>query len=247
MWRVLFAALLVGCAGSTNQLHSVPPGAPGVHKILVCALNTVIALPAELQDGTEPMRAQIDAYLKLQGREVKWLNLYDSRAIFADALAKAKEQGHIEKTPELFAEELSKAYPFDALVMPSILLHNTRVSDSWGNWDGVKRSMRHVNAMELPTGGRHQSTLAQGVNLGGVSAADVPVTSLHVIVYSSEGKRVFEGRGGLEFIHEADLADIESKHRWQFRMRNDLFEDRAALREGIEIAFDPYLIPPEEP
>jgi hypothetical protein len=243
---LLAALLLLGCAGPGNQLEAgAQPGAPGIQKFLVCAPNTVIDLPGELQGGSELVRAQIDAYLKHQGREVRWLNFYDSRQLFSEALARAKEQGDVEKTPVLFAQELAKSYPFDALVMPSILLHQTRVSDSRGAWDGVRRRLRHVNEPDLPKGGRHQSTFAEGVRAGGVTA-ELPVTSLHVLVFSSAGERVFEGRGGIEFIHEIDLADAARRNRFEIRARDDLFEDVEALREGIEVAFDPYLTPPEE-
>jgi hypothetical protein len=67
---------------------------------------------------------------------------------------------------------------------------------------------------------------------------------VHLLVLSRVGARVFEGRGGVEFVNEIDLAAKD----WRFavRVRDDLFEDGGALREGIVLAFDPYLPPPEE-
>jgi hypothetical protein len=59
-------------------LASGQPGAPGVQKFLVCASNAVIALPAELQDGTGPLRTEIVAYLRHHGRDVEWMDLYES-------------------------------------------------------------------------------------------------------------------------------------------------------------------------
>ena len=48
-------------------------GAPGVKRFVVCAPNTVIALPAELEGATRALREQIDAYLKFHDREAQWL------------------------------------------------------------------------------------------------------------------------------------------------------------------------------
>ena len=67
------------------------------------------------------------------------------------------------------------------------------------------------------------------------------VTSVHLLVFSREGERIFEGRGGLEFTYEIDGSRIEKERKYEYRPRGDLFEDREALIRGIEIAFTPYL------
>jgi hypothetical protein len=234
-------ALLVGCAGS-NQLAEGEAGAPGVQKFLVCAPNTVIGLPAELQGGSEPLREEVDSYLRHHGRDVEWLDLLQSQQAFAAALARAKEQGQVDRTAALFAEELAKTHTFDALVMPSILLHEIRVLDNTGRWDGVARRLRMVNKPPISADG--WGTFEKGVRAGGYSDK-AAVTSVHVLVLSRAGERRFEGRGGVEFVHDIDLAPV-AKDRWGFELREDLFEDRGALREGIVLAFDPYLAPPEE-
>lgn len=237
----LLAIILLGCAGPANTVAPGNEGAPGVKRFLVCAPNTVIALPAELQDATGSLRAQVDAYLRFQGREAQWIDLYDSKRLWNQAMTAAKGHGALEKTPVFFAKELDDHYDFDAIVMPSLLLHKTRALDGSAQWDGVSRRMHVVNAPRRPTG-RAQSTLAEGIAYGGISG-DVLVTSIHVLVFSREGERVLEGRGGLDFVHDVDLSP--KKYTWQFRTR-DVTRNIDALREGIAIAFDPYLTPPEE-
>jgi hypothetical protein len=238
-WLALWA-LVLGCA-SSNQLANGQAGAPGVRKFLVCAPNTVITLPAELQGGSERLRAEIDAYLRHHARDVEWLDLYESQQAFGQALARAKEQGDTDRTGALFAEELAKTHTFDALVMPSIVLHEIRVLDNSGRWDGVSRWIRIANRPPIPAGG--WGTMEKGVRAGGYTG-EAAVTSVHLLVLSRVGARVFEGRGGVEFVNEIDLAAKD----WRFavRVRDDLFEDGGALREGIVLAFDPYLPPPEE-
>src|SRR5262245_55921798 len=113
-----------GCAlAPDNTLTPGHEGAPGVERFLVCAPNTLIALPAEMQDATKVLREQIDAYLKLQGRQAQWIDLYESKQLWGQALAAAKEKGAIESTPVVFAERADQLYDFDAIVMPSLLLH----------------------------------------------------------------------------------------------------------------------------
>jgi hypothetical protein len=231
-----------GCAsGPANTLAPGLDGAPGVVRFLVCAPNTMVALPAELQDGTKVLRQQIDAYLEFQGRQAQWIDLYDSKRLWSEALNAAKEKGSIERTAAFFAEKAEQLYDFDAIVMPSLLLHKTRALDGGARWDGVRRQMRVVNAPKRP-GGRAQSTLAEGIAYGGISG-DVMVTSVHVLVFSRTGERVFEGRGGIGFVHDVDISMKE----WQYHLQvRDLARDIDELREGIAIAFDPYLPPPDE-
>jgi hypothetical protein len=236
----LLAATPFGCAWFSrpeNALARGQDGAPGVKRFLVCAPNTVIALPAELSGVTTALREQIDAYLHFHERDTQWLDLVESRQIWSEAVAAAKQSGPIEKAPVFFAAKLDERYDFDAIVMPSIVLHKARATDGGAVWDGVSRQMELVNRPRMPSGG--QDTFAEGVASGGVTG-DVLVTSVHVLVFSREGQRIFEGRGGFAFVHDADLANAREKWVWKYRLRN-LAKDVEEMREGIAIAFDPYL------
>jgi hypothetical protein len=239
---VLWLIAALGCAsGPENTLVPGHEGAPSVKRFLVCAPNTVITLPGELQDTTKSLRKQVDAYLEFQDRETQWIDLYESKRVWGEAMAAAKQKGALQRTPEFFARALDEQYDFDAIVMPSLLVHKTRVLDGHGSWDGVNRHMDVVNAPRQPTG-RVQDTLAEGIAYGGL-AGDVLVTSVHVLVFSRAGERIFEGRGGFDFVHDVDVS--AKKHSWTLVQR-DLAHDVDALREGIAIAFDPYLTPPDE-
>jgi hypothetical protein len=237
----LAATTALGCTlffGPDNTLVPGNEGAPGVKRFLVCAPNTVIALPAELVAVTRPLRDQIDAYLRFQGREAQWIDLYESRRLWGQAMTAAKAQGALEKTPAFFAKELDELYDFDAIVMPSVVLHKATGTGGTARWDGVERHMRVLNAPRRDPG-------TMTIEFGGLDG-DLMVTSVHVLVFSRGGERVFEGRGGIELIHEIDLAAFKKKKNLDVRVREDLGRDVDALREGIAIAFDPYLPPPEE-
>jgi hypothetical protein len=110
--------------------------------------------------------------------------------------------------------------------------------DNSGTWDGVRRSMAMVNMPSRGTGGS-TDTFTKGVFAGGVSGSML-ATSLHLVVFSREGERVFEGIGGFDFVHEIDLAEA-GQRRWTLRRRARLPGSSEVVREGVAIALGPYL------
>jgi len=217
-----------------------------VQRFVVCAPNMVLSLPGVLQGSTSSLRKAILDYLREHGRVAEQVNLYDGRLVWSRAMAQAEKEGDVSRTPAFFAEYLAKHFEFEAIVVPSVLVQKTRVVSNSGTWDGVRREMQVVNRPRGVSGGRGQDTLADGIALGGVNA-EVAVTSLHVLVFTADGERVFEGQGGLEFIYEIDMARVTTDFKWDYRIRGDLLQDPTVLREAIEIAFSPYLDPAAAP
>jgi len=237
----------LGCK-STSPTGRVAPGhegAPAVQGFLLCPVNLVIALPAELEGGVEPVQQAIVAYLQAQGRGVDRLTLPEAQTVWAAAIEDAKASGaklDFAATARAFTRRLADGRRFDAVVMPSLLLITTRIQHRRAEWDGVERHLRIVN---LPhrTAGRSDNWLLQGLQNVGMSS-NALATTLHVVVLSREGRQVFEGRGGLELVHEADFKDYLKNHHIDVHARSDLLQDPKVLREGVEVAFTPYLQPP---
>jgi hypothetical protein len=76
----------------------------------------------------------------------------------------------------------------------------------------------------------------------GRMSGNILVPSLHVAVFSAEGEQIFEGLGGLDLVQEVHFeGETPSDLRWAMLPRPDAFDDRAPLREGIAVAFDPLL------
>jgi hypothetical protein len=239
--------LALGCAAQPrNVLVTGNEGAPGVATFLLCSPNLVIALPAELQGGIAPVQREIETYLRAGGRSVVGLNLYDGRLVWKRAVEQARREGDAGSAPAIFTRELAEHFEFQAVVMPSIIMHQTTISWSAGSWNGVSRRMRTVSSLERSVGSRGQDTLADGAAIGG-AMGKADVLSLHVLVFSREGERIFEGFGGLDFIHGINLSRARSDSEVLLVLRSDLFDDPGILREGIGIAFAPYLTPPVEP
>src|SRR5688572_12085437 len=133
-WGILVGlAAVLGCASEPR--NTLTPGYPGATRFLVCAPNTVVALPAELQSGTAMVREQIDAYLRFHERESQTLDLFTCQKFWSEAIAAAKEQGPLEQTPVFFARKLDEIYDFDALVMPSLIVHEQRTANGYARWD----------------------------------------------------------------------------------------------------------------
>ena len=234
---LLFAAF-PGC--TTPAKYTIAPGhegAPGVRRVLLCPLNVAVSLPSEISRGAKPVHSELGAYLRERGLEVEHLSLPEARRRWHEAVAEAA-QARSSDAGSVFARDLGAWLGFDAILMPSLVLHSVRVTDSSGTWDGVRRRVHMTN---LPSRGMgiEADTFTKGVAFGGTTGS-VMATSLHVRVYSADGRRVFEGQGGLDFAQEADLS---SAHRrsWELIMKSGLLRDPEILREGVEIALGPYL------
>jgi len=245
----LLAAVAVACApkAPTSAIAPGHEGAPGVERLLLAPANLALALRSELEGGVEAIQEEIVAYLRIQGRQVERVSLLDGRRLWEESIAEVKASGvalGFDVSAAAFARKLGESRDFQALVMPSLLLHQTRVKHRKATWDGVKRRMDVVNMPHAPAGRSDDVMLRAMTGLG--MMGDAAVSSLHVVVISREGQRVFEGRGGLDFVQEMEVKNVDRSYRVDLRTREALLQDRAILREGIEIAFTPYLpVPPE--
>jgi hypothetical protein len=243
---VLLPPLLAACASDppTSTIAPGREGAPGIERFLLCPANLVVALRAELEAGVEPLQEQIVAHLRANGREVERLALPEARALWeqsSEGLPGSGGELRFETAAAAFARRLGDSRDFQALVLPSLIVQQVLVRHRGASWDGVERRVRLVNAPR-PTAGRKSDLLVDRLSTGSLHAS-VRVASLHVMVLAADGARIFEGRGGLDFLEEVDLAEAVETLHVELKLRGDLFEDREILREGVEIAFTPLLPP----
>jgi hypothetical protein len=248
-WRLVCLGLgcALGCTGPANTLTPGYEGAPGLKRFLVCAPNTVISLSAELQPATAMLRDQIDAYLRFHERESQTLGLLECRKLWTESMAAAKEQNALERTPAFFARKLDEVYDFDAIVMPSLIVTQARAMNGSARWDGVERQIGIAKGTSSDrTERRIRRDPMEKQVLSTRTSGEFPVTSVHVLVFSAAGERIFEGRGGIEFVQQVDLSNFARKHAVEFRLRDDLPGGIDAVREGVAIGFSPLLPMPEE-
>ena len=69
------------------------------------------------------------------------------------------------------------------------------------------------------------------------------VTSLHVLVYARDGSRIFEGRGGIDFLQEIEFVQPGKSLRYRLRPNGALFVDESVIHEAVVEAFTPFLAP----
>jgi len=241
---VLAALLASACAANAPQPRIAPEqqGAPGVRSFLLGPANLAIALRPELESGVEPVQHEIARYLRAQGRSVEALPLHEGRERWAAAIDEAKRAApklSYAGVAEIFTRRLAETREFQALVLPSLLLDRTTVRHRKATWDGVERRIRVVNVPHRGAG-RADNALVDGMSIGSLNAS-VAVASLHVSVFSEQGRGVFEGRGGLDLLEEVDMKDAARTLHFQLALRGDLLQDRKLLREGVAVAFSPYL------
>jgi len=239
---VLLAAVACVSRPPTSVIAAGHEGAPGVTRVLLAPANLVLAMRPELESGAEPIQAEIAGYFEQQGRSVERISLPEARRIWEASVAEVAGNGRepdFAAAAERFARKLGDGRDFHALVIPSLLLQKVVVRHRGAEWDGVERRVRLVN-IPRRGGGRSSDVLVDGMATGSLNAV-LAVSSLHVMVFNRDGVRVFEGRGGLEFLQEVDLARAHETFRFEIAPRNDLFQDSEAMREAIAVAFDPYL------
>ena len=250
VWAVALLAVVAVACVSQAPISVIAPGhegAPGVERLLLAPANLALALRPELEGGVEAVQEEIVAYLRLQGRQVERVSLLDGRRLWEESIAEVKASGvplGFDVSAAAFARKLGESRDFQALVMPSLLLHQTRVKHRKASWDGVKRRMDVVNMPHARAGRSDDMMLRAMTGLG--MTGDAAVSSLHVVVIARDGKRVFEGRGGLDLVQEIEVKSVDRSFRIDLRTREALLQDRAILREGVEIAFTPYLPVPRE-
>jgi hypothetical protein len=210
-----------------------------VQRIALLPLNAIVSLPKEIRSGAKPVYDELAAYLEAQGPRVEHLSLAEARRRWREASASARETGSND-AESILARDLGESLEFDALLMPSLIVHLVEVADNSGTWNGVRRRVVMVN---LPSRDSSVSgdTFTKGVAAGGISGS-VMACSLHIRAFSRDGQLVFEGWGGFDF---TQLADMSGAYRFRFELRRKprLLRDPEILREGVGIALGPYLSP----
>jgi hypothetical protein len=231
---IALASAFAACASDpANQIALGHAGAPGVGRILLCPMNLVVALRPEIQNGSQPVDHEVVGYLESQGKQVSRLGLIDGRKLWKQAVADAKAAGEITLAPKFFTASLAQNHAFDAVVMPSLILLQTRMDASVASWDGVTR---RLNLVDAPNQGTSPSSGLSG---------PAWVASLHVLAFDAGGVKVFEGRGGIDFVQEIEIFTAGRSVRSRMRPNASIFRDSTRVNEGVVQAFTPWLTPPD--
>lgn len=230
---VVGACLALACASLKSHPYEIEAdhvGAPGVRTVAVLPLNLVLALPGELEYPSRQVERQITRYLRDTGLQVLVVRLHEARKLLA---AGEPADGDDAGARRAFVERLRADRAFDVVVLPSLVYREARVRAVTHEvaWDGVTR--------ELSIVGEHQREYSLSYTAD--VAGRMPAVSLNVLVYDDRGQRIFESYGGLDLVHEASMVTPGQNLSYQWRLKRHRLEDEDAIREGVAVAFDPYL------
>ena len=209
----------------------------GVERALIVPVNLVPGLPVGFVGETDAVMDAITDYLGSHGIAAAAADEEESRALWERCREETRPPVGEPDEPIAairFVRRLRERAPFDVLVVPTLIYREVQLRGEDVRWDGVTRrisatSSTHSRSFIRSFLQRHR--------------AKVAVVSLHVIVFDEIGRELFHGVGGIDVAQEADLSPLARGNHWHLRQRDVLFGERRHLRQGVALAFDPYLVP----
>jgi hypothetical protein len=241
-WGLIFAALaglLVSSAGCGNVRTGLPrwddDGSPaGSVRVVIAPLNLGVRLARDLEEAVEPVETEIIRYFQSNGARVAIIWPDDARWLWQELMTAIEGSGshapNLETAGGAFVRALGEHEDFDLLVMPSLVYRKARVTGRHAHWDGVRRRVT-VHARTIAGENFHTRDWR-----GRITAL-----SLHALVFTPEGHRVFEGCGGIDLVHDAVLVDEGSSERSFLRLQQQLIENPEHVREGVALALEQEL------
>jgi len=228
---LLALALAAGCAGRGGPVRSA---GSDVREVLLFPLNVVVAIPQGLEPGAPRVEEEVRSYLESRGKRVQTLPARDAHSAWVAAAQALKAEVGEDRmdfagAARMLARQLAAERRFDALVLPWLVLRPAKVHGRAVTWDGVSRTLRVAN----PSG--------RSLGFLGDFQAQAAAPSLQVAVFSAEGESLFSGVGGLDLIHSLVIEGDPPKVDAVPLPTSEVFSDLGLLREGIGIAFDPFL------
>ena len=207
--------------------------APNAARFAILPANALVRLPDELSGARNRVLGAITRYLGVHGRERRVIELSQARQLWRASIAEVKASDSFPRdfraAMRVFTRRLLESTAFDALVVPSLVYREAKLSRRRIKWDGVVRRL----------GKQEDESLRVPESFRGVISA----VSLHVMVFGAEGELIFENYGGVDLAHELTLVPGE-QGGLRADLRDDVLGEHRHLHEGVELAFEPYLPTP---
>ena len=234
----VLAVLAFACAHGSrdpnaNYVNQADADKP--RHFMVFPVNLTIKTAPEFSPVLDDIFGAIAGYIRDRGDTLETYSREEATARWAASILEVKESEVLEDTFEtamrVFVAHLAETRSFDAVISPSIVYRTTKTRDRTVKWDGVFRKMKVVNL----------SDEAKNKGLARSLTVAIAGVSLHVMVFGPEGDLIFQKYGGLDLIHDVDMAGAEFTMNPRLSLKEDLLKESDHLSEGIGVAFDPYL------
>lgn len=123
--------------------------------------------------------------------------------------------------------ELKQKYEFSAIVLPYLVFSPLKLKRPYmqGTWDGVERQIK-TNTVS------------------GMSFSPIQTMSLKLVVLSNDGNWIFKSQGGIDFIQKVKEVGTTTERRVALAWKESKDFSIRDIREGIEIAFHPFIFCP---
>lgn len=243
---LVLALLLAACTIPKlhpYELDEAEIGAPGVQTVGLLPLNTLLALPPELDGATGRVTSLIRAHLEECGVQVVDFGLDEARSLWSEGVDPESEDVDVDEHVSAYIQRLRERRAFDVLIQPSLVYRDARIRSlgAHAEWDGVTREIQKSGYVNMD-GSVYVEPEIRG---------KMPGVSLHLAVYQLDGTRVFESYGGLDLVHEVEFGttyrqDLNNRipvSVYEWRLKRKRLRDMDALREGVALAFTPWLDP----
>jgi len=224
------ACSLFACSTLESRHAPGTRGAPQAKRFAVLLPNLLVPAPPELSEARDRVLGLTTRYLGAQGRELRVIDPLEAQRLWSASIAEASASDTVSHdfhgAMVTFARKLGGPAAFDALVVPSLIYREGRLRNRVVKWDGVVR--------RLPTEGEDENPVPESFE------AMVPVVSLHGGVSGAGGELLFENYGGVDLAHSFSFEPGD-EGGLRIERRDPVLGERRSLREGVEVAFDPYL------
>ncbi len=203
-------------------------------------LNITRPMPRTLEVMRWTVEDEIARYLRQHGSELRSVPRNVARSQWLSSLQRAREGDVDERTASdraagALAGSLRELGEFDAMVVPSLVKREAAIEQHHARWDGARQRI------QVETRGLDARRLSK-TPLDGV----VPAASLHIMVFDAQGQKLHEAFGGLEVLVRVRATGQNLRGEPTFRLlpRTDLLVGLESVREGVAIAFMPFLAVP---
>ncbi|HVH19811.1 MAG TPA: hypothetical protein VNF72_16045 [Myxococcota bacterium] len=216
------AIFVLACASATR---------PAPERVLLAPVAFDQRLDAELAQGVTPVREEMKSVLEARGFQVLAPEVVAFAEVWTDATQDVGRvrtaRGSLDRallgaaSRALLEGYRARGEALDVVLLGFFEVRLVQVRGWTASWDGVDRSIRADRKIWQRYSGFWPND------------RDAPCLSLRVLAYDAEGTLLFDRPGGLEVVSEFIPARLEELPR------QDLFEQRAFVREGVEIAIAP--------
>jgi hypothetical protein len=233
---------LTACQTTPQYDPEIRQAGASAQSVMLLPLNVVLPLNSEIKEPSDLVWGKLRDYLGDHGKRVETVSLPDAHRLWIQSIEAidAKQipaDARFDAAMQALVVNLREAVEFDALIIPSVFVQQSKINRWATSWDGVKRKLEIADMWNgVPRAAR---------SLRGAT----PCASLHVVVLNNLGEKLFETQAGLETIRRLKIrnaatnANAGGKQSLSWETRPDLFKNKAHVLEGITKALASFLPP----